>query len=160
MAEYYAVRRSADYLMHSGVKGMKWGIRKERIRNGVPHSKAYDNAKRKLQKATMVGGIAGGLAYAATHRNDFKAINNGNKSSIKRTDIKVKQRKPVTLSSKEKEFVSGMNKAGRISGLVGGVGGSAVGTLKYMHDHPKEYASYKKKFKQASFKDRMKMLYG
>lgn len=28
MSEYYAVRRSSEYLAHYGVKGMKWGVRK------------------------------------------------------------------------------------------------------------------------------------
>ena len=29
MAEYYGVQRSEEYLAHYGIKGMKWGVRKE-----------------------------------------------------------------------------------------------------------------------------------
>ena len=34
MAEYYAVERSPEYLAHYGVKGMRWGVRRDRPHGG------------------------------------------------------------------------------------------------------------------------------
>ena len=79
MASYYGVHRSDDYLAHFGIKGMKWGIRKQSpVTGNGTRSAAYNNAKRKLQLATLGGGIIGGAAYVATHR---KELSNANKSA-------------------------------------------------------------------------------
>lgn len=56
MAEYYAVERSPEYLMHYGVKGMKWGVRKARQlglntgRGAKKLAKQYAKASKKLEK--------------------------------------------------------------------------------------------------------------
>lgn len=51
MAEYYAVERSQDYLMHYGIRGMKWGVRKA-IERGSDRklSRQYIKAQKKLAK--------------------------------------------------------------------------------------------------------------
>lgn len=51
MAEYYAVQRSPEYLMHYGVKGMRWGVRRA-INRGDQKAleKHYKKAARKLLK--------------------------------------------------------------------------------------------------------------
>lgn len=46
--QYYGVIRSKDYLAHYGIKGMKWGIRKERIRNAI-HTPAFSRVRKKLE---------------------------------------------------------------------------------------------------------------
>lgn len=59
-----------------------------------------------------------------------------------------------------------MNKSANRGGLVGAltVGGGALGgglaTARYIKQHPKEYAAYKKKYKQMNFKQRMRATYG
>ena len=45
--EYYAVRRTVDFLMHAGVKGMRWGYRKDDERK---HTDAYYRMQEKLEK--------------------------------------------------------------------------------------------------------------
>ena len=54
------------------------------------------------------------------------------------------------------------NKHGAIGALTvgGGALGGAIGAAKYIKQHPKEWNAYKKKYKQMSFKDRMKASYG
>ena len=56
MAEYYAVERSPEYLMHYGVKGMKWGVRKA-LEKGNMSKLAYHyqramNKRSKLKERT------------------------------------------------------------------------------------------------------------
>ena len=56
MAEYYAVERSPEYLMHYGVKGMRWGVQKARklglntARGAKKLAKQYAKASNKLSK--------------------------------------------------------------------------------------------------------------
>lgn len=49
MAEYYAVERSAEYLKHYGVKGMRWGVRKA-ARLMTLNDKAKKKGQQKLDK--------------------------------------------------------------------------------------------------------------
>lgn len=76
MSAYYGIHRSNNYLAHFGIKGMKWGVRKQRpVTGNGAHSSAYNNAKRKLGLTTLGGGIIGGSIYAATHKKEMNAIN-------------------------------------------------------------------------------------
>ena len=60
MAEYYAVERSPEYLMHYGVKGMRWGVRKaarlmtlddkSKKKGQQKLAKHYKKAQKKLEK--------------------------------------------------------------------------------------------------------------
>ena len=51
MAEYYGVTRTPEYLMHYGVKGMRWGVRKAIARGNTKHlDRQYRKAYKKLQK--------------------------------------------------------------------------------------------------------------
>ena len=165
MDKYYGVQRSEDYLAHYGIRGMKWGIRKAVDKTGSVHrSKAYLDAEKKLKRATYAGGIVGGLAYAAKHKDEFKRLNNSQRSAA--LSVKRKKSSNVKLSSKDKDFVRGMNKAANKGGAIGAltVGGGALGgaisTARYIKQHPKEYAAYKKKYKQMGLKDRMKASFG
>lgn len=59
MAEYYAVERSPEYLMHYGVKGMRWGVRKARqlglgtARGAKKLAKQYAKAQKKFNKLSQ-----------------------------------------------------------------------------------------------------------
>lgn len=51
MSEYYAVQRSTDYLVHYGVKGMRWGVRKAIEKgNSKALARQYNRAAKKLAK--------------------------------------------------------------------------------------------------------------
>lgn len=47
MAKYYGIERSAEYLEHYGIKGMKWGIRK-----AIQRPISYLRARHRLSKLT------------------------------------------------------------------------------------------------------------
>src|ERR1700761_1557162 len=51
-----------DFLAHHGIKGMHWGVRKNRDESGVKKSPA-DHAK--LKKAALIGGTVAGVALIA-----------------------------------------------------------------------------------------------
>ncbi len=187
MAEYYAVERSPEYLMHFGIRGMKWGIRKQKpIGNGRPHSAAYNKAQQKLNRVASVGGavggiaggltkgfvggavggaagaLAGGLGYYATHRKQFKGSPSSSRN--KKSNARIVGSKNVSIKEKEalKSFKKSTNR-GAIAGALtvgGGLGGGAVGALRYARQNPNEYKKVKKAFKKMSFKDRMKYMYG
>lgn len=188
MAEYYAVERSSEYLAHFGVRGMKWGVRKQRpMGNNRPNSAAYNNALRKLSRVSTIGGAVGGIAggltkgfaggaiggaagalasglgYYATHRKQFKggSASSRNVNKSVRTSSKTSKR----LNSKEKEALTSFKRAtnrGSIVGALtvgGGLGGGTVGALRYARKNPKEYAKVKKAYKKMSFKERMRYAY-
>lgn len=51
MAEYYGVTRTPEYLMHYGVKGMRWGVRRAKEKaNAKRLERHYEKAKRHLRK--------------------------------------------------------------------------------------------------------------
>lgn len=51
MAEYYGVTRTSEYLMHYGVRGMRWGVRKAIERgNDRALSRQYLKARKKLER--------------------------------------------------------------------------------------------------------------
>ena len=69
-----------DTLVHFGVKGMKWGVRRNRDNGGLSNSKKPRKPLTKQQKAAIAGGVAAvvGLAAAAyilKNKADMKAIN-------------------------------------------------------------------------------------
>lgn len=71
-----------DYLMHYGVKGMKWGVRKRRSSSssgrkskrrssqstGEPHN--HEKAKKVAKGAAAAAVVAGGVALAYANRNN------------------------------------------------------------------------------------------
>ena len=79
MAEYYGVTRTPEYLMHYGVKGMRWGVRKAKESGSDKKLwRQYEKAHKKLSKLSAKADIgrqkseqlkyakaaAGGLAAA------------------------------------------------------------------------------------------------
>ena len=62
-----------DYLMHYGIPGMKWGVRKQRVISGKTNhrsskgsmSEADRKARRRRRNAKIAAGVAGGVAAAA-----------------------------------------------------------------------------------------------
>jgi len=58
----------ADYLEHFGVKGMHWGVRKERRRR-TPEEAARVRRRRRIGKTVVLGGLAATLALGAHHAN-------------------------------------------------------------------------------------------
>lgn len=168
VAKYYGIIRSNDYLAHYGIRGMKWGIRKAIERNGGNHlrSKAYVSAQKKLKLATAGGGIIGGAIYAHRHKDEL------NKSFAKSQTKRNTPGRHISTANKNnvssrdaaalKSFKRSTSK-GAITGALtvgGGLGGGAVGALKYARSNPNEYKRVKKAFKNMSFKQRMKYVYG
>lgn len=59
MSEYYAVVRSTDSLMHYGIKGMRWGVRKAiESKNSKALSKQYNKALKKAKKLNTKANIS------------------------------------------------------------------------------------------------------
>lgn len=61
-----------DYLMHYGIKGMKWGVRKQRVTSGKTKRRSSkgsmseeDKKARRRRNAKIAAGVAGGVAAAA-----------------------------------------------------------------------------------------------
>lgn len=61
-----------DYLMHYGVPGMKWGVRKQRVTSGKTKRRSSkgsmseeDKKARRRRNAKIAAGVAGGVAAAA-----------------------------------------------------------------------------------------------
>lgn len=54
-----------DYLEHFGVKGMHWGVRKDR----TPAEAARVRRRRRIGKTVVLGGLAATLALGAHHAN-------------------------------------------------------------------------------------------
>lgn len=61
-----------DYLMRYGVKGMKWGVRKQRVTSGKTNRRSSkgsmseeDKKARRRRNAKIAAGVAGGVAAAA-----------------------------------------------------------------------------------------------
>lgn len=164
MAEYYAVERSPEYLMHFGVRGMKWGIRKAINKTGRPRSKAYADAQKKLKRATMFGGVIGGAIYASRHKEElnksFQKSKSKNNMHIARSHAskgKVSSRDKAALDSLKKSV-----NRGAIAGTLtvgGGLGGGAVGAIRQMRKNPEEYRRAQKAFKKMNFKQRMKYVW-
>lgn len=50
MSEYYAVERSPEYLMHYGIRGMRWGVRKALAKTGDARAKRLEKHWNKAQK--------------------------------------------------------------------------------------------------------------
>lgn len=63
MSEYYAVERSGNSLVHYGVRGMKWGVKKARSTgNAAALGRQFRKAEKKLAKLEKRG--ASGKKYA------------------------------------------------------------------------------------------------
>ena len=61
-----------DYLMHYGIPGMKWGVRKQRVTSGKTNRRSAKNSMseadkkaRRRRNAKIAAGVAGGVAAAA-----------------------------------------------------------------------------------------------
>lgn len=61
-----------DYLMHYGVPGMKWGVRKQRVTSGKTKRRSSkgsmseeDKKARRRRNAKIAAGVAGGIAATA-----------------------------------------------------------------------------------------------
>lgn len=139
--KYYAVTEDPNELMHYGILGMKWGVRKERPRHvgSRKRSPAYKKAQSKLGKM-MKSGIkkaeANWKAYnspeAKYARQTDRAIQQARKGKLKYgklTDEQVRrvterldlERQARALSNTERTFI---NRLGRSvsEGIVTGVG--------------------------------------
>lgn len=90
MAQYYGVTRTNEYLMHYGVRGMKWGVRRALKNNDAKklkkhHDKAVEKLYRLHEKANLLtkrvdskggrvlAGLGTGLAAAGTAANALTA---------------------------------------------------------------------------------------
>jgi len=135
MAEYYAVERSSDYLVHYGVRGMKWGVRKaiDKIRSNMRMSRNYMKAQKKLGIATRVGGIIGGTAYAASHKKELSSTKvsskpNANKRLQSNVSRNIQKAKEYMNSNKD------MKKKMMKAQVAGGLIGSAIYASKHKNN--------------------------
>ena len=136
MAEYYGVTRTPEYLMHYGVRGMKWGVRKaiDRIRSNMRMSRDYMKAQQKLKRATIAGGIIGGTAYAVTHKKQLNAVKAASASS---NAMQKPQSKIASNFQKSRDYMNAHKKLQKKmmgAQIVGGLAGSAI----YAAKHRKE----------------------
>lgn len=74
-----------DYLMHYGIPGMKWGVRKQRVTSGKSNRRSAKNSMsdadkkaRRRRNAKIAAGVVGVAlaAYGAYKFNDFVNTNN------------------------------------------------------------------------------------
>lgn len=115
-----------DYLMHHGVKGMKWGVRKDpqRFANGikkVTYSKGYRKAVGGLGRspfgkaAVRVGSISNPeLRKNGTARKEYEQKLSSDKSAKKKAKEQVKQAKQEYKQAKkqyDKDFRKYYNKS-------------------------------------------------
>ena len=71
-----------DYLMHYGIKGMKWGVRKQRVTSGKTKRRSSkgsmseeDKKARRRRNAKIAAGVAGGVAGNSHYlRTDSPAL--------------------------------------------------------------------------------------
>lgn len=125
-----------DYLMHHGVKGMKWGVRKQRVTSGKTNRRSSkssmseaDKKARRRRNMKIAAGVAGGVAaaalatYGAYKFNDFVNTNNY-KYHRDLGFAKAEQFKQNYIGITDKHYSSATNKAVRDyrSGKIGGNG--------------------------------------
>ena len=73
-----------DYLMHYGIKGMKWGVRKQRVASGKMNRRSAKNSMseadrkaRRRRNMKIAAGVAGGaLAAYGAHKIYTGRLNN------------------------------------------------------------------------------------
>ena len=73
-----------DYLMHYGIKGMKWGVRKQRVASGKMNRRSAKNSMseadrkaRRRRNIKIAAGVAGGaLAAYGAHKIYTGSLNN------------------------------------------------------------------------------------
>ena len=103
-----------------------------------------------------------GTAYANKinkAKKDISNVLNAEKRMLSNSNKPVKK-KPVKLSAQDRKFINGMNASAGRGGLVAGSIGGGIATAKYIKQHPKEYQSFKKKYKQMGYGQRLKTMYG
>lgn len=107
MVYYYVSSRYPDYLIHNGILGMKWGVRryqnedgsltpegKERYGRTAEYNKEISKAKKKSQKAYESGKTLKGDYYkkkATLYRNSKKRLDEDLNSSKNRDDVNLAQ---------------------------------------------------------------------
>lgn len=117
MSEYYGVTRTPEYLMHYGVRGMRWGVRKAIERGDDARlSKAYQKAVKKLGKLSLNAnqGVQKKIYSQAKRNMAVGAISSAGISA--------------GLTAATNHGMSAANKAkySAIAGLAGGVGGALI----------------------------------
>ena len=118
----YIVTRQDDELMHYGVKGMKWGVRrnlgkKAKIAANLErYADVYDKASRINSKRADKAELSGNSEKSKIEREKASA-------NIKQRDEMYKMRNKLIQDLSEKDIKQGrkyMMKSGLISGFIGG----------------------------------------
>ena len=81
-----------DVLEHYGVKGMKWGVRKDRKKSGSGSSRKSSDKKSSDKKKSVIKGVSG--------ESVKKAVSNASSSAVSKVKNLVKERKEKRQAAK------------------------------------------------------------